>query len=236
LILGTAVAIDEIMVRFYSRLGDTYKMLNKPIKQGYKIFALANDGYVWHFQLASRQHGIGELEKVDELTPTGSMVLQMARLLPRFLNSHFVIYIDNYFTSIPLFSMLRKENIGATRTTWPSGIDFPTLLIVLRKKWSTKLDWGTTVADIVDGVLCIGWQDNNFVLGLSTIHIVHEASSWVNSRRNRPGPTSTNAAITRKVFGNSLFMILNILTWVDDYNHNMNSVDLANQHQQPYDT
>jgi hypothetical protein len=67
LILGTVVAINEIMVRFYSRLSDTYKMLNKPIKQGYKIFALANDGYIWHFQLVLRQYRIGELEKVDEL-------------------------------------------------------------------------------------------------------------------------------------------------------------------------
>jgi len=31
-------------------------------------------------------------------------------------------------------------------------------------------------------------------------------------------------------------MPLEIPTWVDDYNHNMNSVDLANQHRQPYDT
>ena len=34
------------MVRFYSRLRDTYKMLNKLIKQGYKIFALVENGYV----------------------------------------------------------------------------------------------------------------------------------------------------------------------------------------------
>ena len=93
LILGTNVAIDEIMVRFFGRSADTCKMPNKPIKQGYKIFALAANGYVWHFQLSSRQHGIAELEKVHELTPTGSMVLQMARLLPKFPNSHFVIYI-----------------------------------------------------------------------------------------------------------------------------------------------
>jgi len=117
LILGSAVAIDEIIVRFHGRLGDTYKMPNKPIKQGYKIFALANDGYVWHFQLSSRQYRIGELEKVNELTPTSSMVLQMAQLLPKFPNSHFVIYMDNYFTSILLFAMLRKENISAARTT-----------------------------------------------------------------------------------------------------------------------
>jgi hypothetical protein len=104
------------------------------------------------------------------------------------------------------------------------------LLIALRRKLSTKLDWGTTVADIVNGVLCIGWQDNNFVLGLSTIHTVHKASSWGNLKRNRPGSTSTNAAITGKFFGDSAFMILDILSWVNNYNHNMNAVDLANQH------
>jgi hypothetical protein len=144
------------MVRFFGRSSDTCKMPNKPIKQGYKIFALAENGYVWHFQMSSKQHGIGELQKVDELTPTGSMVLQMARLLPKFPNAPYILYLDNYFTSIPLFSMLRKENIGAAGTTRPSGIDFPALLIVLHKNWSTKLDWGTAVADIVNNVLCIG--------------------------------------------------------------------------------
>ena len=54
LIPGTEVAIYEIMVRFYGRSSDTCKMPNKPIKQGYKIFALADNGYVWHFQLSSR--------------------------------------------------------------------------------------------------------------------------------------------------------------------------------------
>jgi hypothetical protein len=85
-------------------------------------------------------------------------------------------------------------------------------------------------------MLCISWQDNNFVLGLSTIHIVHEASSWINRKCNHLGSTSTNVAITRKVFGDLAFMILDIPTWINDYNHNMNAIDLANQHRQPYDT
>jgi hypothetical protein len=75
LIPGSSVAIDEIMVCFHGCSGDTYKMPNKLIKQGYKIFALANNGYVWYFQLSSRQYGIRELEKVNKLTLTGSMVL-----------------------------------------------------------------------------------------------------------------------------------------------------------------
>ena len=132
--------------------------------------------------------------------------------------------------------MLRKENISVARTTWPSGINFPTLLIVLHWKWSTKLDQGTTIVDIVNDILCIGWQDNNFVLGLSTIHTVHKASSWVNIKRNCPGQTSINAAITRKVFGDSAFMTIDFPAWINNYNHNMNTVDLANQHRQPYNT
>jgi hypothetical protein len=140
LIPGTEVAIDEIMVRFHRRSSNTCKMPNKPIKQGYKIFALANDSYIWHFQLSSKQYGIEELSKVDELTLTRSMVLQMARLLPKFPNSHYIIYLNNYFTFIPLFSMLQKENISAAGTTRPLRIDFPALLIVLRQNWPTKLD------------------------------------------------------------------------------------------------
>jgi hypothetical protein len=64
--------------------------------------------------------------------------------------------MDNYFTSIPLFSMLWKENISAVGTTQPLGIDYLALLIVLCKKYSTKLEWSSTFADIVDNVLCIG--------------------------------------------------------------------------------
>ena len=46
LIPGTEVAIDEIIVRCHGRSADTCKIPNKPIKQGYKIFALAEDGYI----------------------------------------------------------------------------------------------------------------------------------------------------------------------------------------------
>ena len=128
---GTEVAINKIMVRFHSRLADTCKMPNKLIKQGYKIFALADNSYVWHFQLSSKQHGINKLYKVDKLILTRSIVFQIARLLLKFPNSHFVIYIDNYFTSILLFSIFRKENISAVRTTRLLNINFLVLLIIL---------------------------------------------------------------------------------------------------------
>jgi hypothetical protein len=107
----------------------------------------------------------------------GSIVLQMVCLLLKFENSPYVLYLDNYFTSIPLFSILQKENISIVRTIRPLSIDFLALLIVLCKNWLAKLDWRTTIVDIVNNVLCISWQDNNFVLGLSIVHTIHQASS-----------------------------------------------------------
>jgi hypothetical protein len=115
-------------------------------------------------------------------------------------------------------------------------MDFPTLLIALRKNWPSKLKWGTTIADIVNDVLCISWQDNNFVLGLSTVHIVHKASSWITLKRNRPLETSTNTTIAREVFRDLLVINLDILAFINNYNHNMNTMDLANQHRQLYNT
>ena len=48
----TEVSIDEAMIRFHGRSRDTFKMPNKPIDEGYKVFCLADRGYVlifaWH--------------------------------------------------------------------------------------------------------------------------------------------------------------------------------------------
>jgi hypothetical protein len=56
------------------------------------------------------------------------------------------------------------------------------------------------------------------------------------SMRSRPPATSTNATTARKVFGGLAQMELEIPCFINDYNHHMNSVDLANQFRQVYDT
>jgi hypothetical protein len=81
------VSIDEIMIRFFGRTNHTIKMPNKPIKQGYKVFALAEHGYIWSFFWSSRQYGIEEMFKYPQLTPTGSMVMNLASQLPKSLTS-----------------------------------------------------------------------------------------------------------------------------------------------------
>ena len=46
---GINVSIDEIIVRFFGQSKHTFKAPNKPIKEGYKIFALCEAGYTYNF-------------------------------------------------------------------------------------------------------------------------------------------------------------------------------------------
>ncbi|EDN11160.1 predicted protein [Histoplasma mississippiense (nom. inval.)] len=93
------------------------------------------------------------------------------------------IYMDNYFTSVPLFKELHQQRYGACGTTHP-----------------------------------------NQVPAVQVIECTHKC----------PGELSTNANIVRKVFEDQPQKKLKIPLIIDDYNHHMNGVDLANQYQAAY--
>lgn len=82
-------------------------------------------------------------------------------------------------------------------------------------------------------VLAIRWEDNNIVRFLTTVHPWNETTL---SERRKPRSTSTNATAVRRVFGDSHRKLLFIPTVVDDYNHHMNGVDLADQRRAAYTT
>jgi hypothetical protein len=254
---GSHLSVDEIMVQCFGRTLHTYKMPNKPIKQGYKIFALAEHGYIWTFSWSSRQLGIEEMFKWPGLTPTGSMVVELIERLPlpnlpnlpNPLNpptnllsnlpsleltislpvAFYSIYIDNYFNSVTLFNHLYNRRYGACGTARPTS-SLPPLLQELREH-AKGLLWGTLYALPVLNVLYLAWQDNNIILGLSTLH---SADSFVPCQRRQPGKTSTNGAIARKVFGKEVTKELEIPIFINNYNHYINKVDLANQYRSFY--
>ena len=206
-------------------------MPKKPIKQGYKIFAIAEGGYIWTFCWSSCQLGIAEIFKYPTLKPTGSMVVNMVKKLPT-ISGIYSIYMDNYFTSIPLFELLHEQGYGACGTTWPTK-EFSSQLQELHDNHSNSIPSGALYGTPVKDVLCLIWQDNNLVPVLSTIHSM---DNFVDHMQKRPGKTSTNAAIARKVFGDYPKRELAISTFIDDYNHYMNGVDIGNQMRASYTT
>ncbi|EDN06697.1 predicted protein [Histoplasma mississippiense (nom. inval.)] len=173
---GSKISIDEIMVKCFGRSQHTYKMPNKPIPRGYKIFGLAEHGYLWTFFWSSRRQGIMPMFQFPTLTKTGSMVVNLVNRLPTVstLNTpnatpnatpntdpnitpnitpninpnttpninppnatpnatpnqisiaqpvtSYSIYMDNYFTSVPLFKELCQQGYGACGTTRPNQV------------------------------------------------------------------------------------------------------------------
>ena len=221
------ISIDELMVRCYGRSAHTFKMPSKPISKGYKVFSLADHGYIWDFIPASRVNGVVGVVKHKDLTMTGSMVLELLRFLPAHHN-RYAVYRDNYFTSISLFQILRDKGIGACGTTRPysAGQDFPQFLKDLRNV-GNYVPWNTLCAIPTWGVLCFGWQGNNLVMCLTTIHTVHRIEDKIERKRKRPSITSTNSHITHAVFGDKFKKILNIPTVINDYNQYMGGVDIC---------
>ena len=52
------VSVNKMMKAFTGRLAHTVKMPNKPVSKGYKMWALADHGYVWHFLWHSYVEGM----------------------------------------------------------------------------------------------------------------------------------------------------------------------------------
>ena len=134
--------------------------------------------------------------------------------------------MDNYFSSIPLFSYLRKKNIGACGTVRTNSRKFPKELKIPKK---TKMEWNFKSAVEVDKVLAILWIDNGPVTMLSTIHGLKEPSWQVEKNRKRPRKSSLNAEKVRKIFGNKSRQNLMIPRVIDSYNLHMGGVDIADQ-------
>jgi hypothetical protein len=56
-VLGQNISFDEMMVPFSGRSKHTLKIKNKPIKEGFKVWALCDHGYLWDFVFYSRTTG-----------------------------------------------------------------------------------------------------------------------------------------------------------------------------------
>jgi hypothetical protein len=207
-------------------------MPKKPIKQGYKIYGIADDGYIFNYIWSSREKGLQDILLRPGLTPTACLVRTLALSLPR---RRLAIYMDNYFTSVPLFTELQAYEFGAVGTTRPHP-KFPKGFAQIKNRFSKKLEWNTLLAKVVDNTLCLAWQDNSIVLALSNIHTVHTSNDFREKVRKRPAKTSTNGRIVRQVFGNDSTKELRIPCFIDDYNQHMGGVDLANQFRESYET
>jgi len=152
---------------------------------------------------------------------------------------YWIFYLDNFYSIVPLLGRLRHDvHMGACGTAHPSSAEFPPEVKI------PKQDVGTyeyhalkvlAVKDILFGQL-VGahlWFGNAPVTILST---VQDFESQQERLRKWPGKRTTNAKKAREAFGNLQEKEMMIPLCIDDYNHNMSCVDIADQMRSYYDT
>ena len=111
-------------------------MPSKPIKQGFKVRAIYDGGYLYNFIFCSRFWKIVELIDYDLLTSHQNVVFTLAQSLPPPPTGHtYTIYLDNLFTNTVLFRELKGLKIDACGTTRASASkDFPSILYQMKDK------------------------------------------------------------------------------------------------------
>lgn len=101
--VGEKLAIDESIAAFLGKADIKQFVPSKPHPEGFKIWSLANDGYLVHFEVYE-----GKAEEVPALGVTHDIIMRLVRDYQR--KGH-VLYIDNTFTSPILVDSLNAVGI-----------------------------------------------------------------------------------------------------------------------------
>ena len=244
------------------RTEETVNISSKPVPEGFKIWVLANQGYVldWLYHAKGDKNGPGDLnnhwEKELGFSKTPAVVLDLLAQEGLSPEDACVVWLDNLFTEARLLSALRDRGIGTVRTTKTQREEEEEVhgtkaqkkkakaepnrgllpcLSDLKLEHNTQIEWGKLYGGLSkDGkVLEFAWKDQNVVLSITTMHSGHET---VMRPRRRPPKTATNARTSRKPFGDKAVKELSIPQFINMYNDFMNGVDVADQMRSYYST
>lgn len=199
------VAVDESMIKFKGRSTIKQYMPKKPIKRGYKVWSLVDKkGYLWNFDMY-----VGKVGDTVQKDLGGSVVKNLS--LP-IQNKNHCLYMDNYFTSVPLLNYLKIKGIHACGTVNSSRKHLP------KMKPDSALKIGDYDWEISDKncVSIVKWKDKRIVNLLSNFHDPKNVTQV--KRRAKDGTQS---------------MVPCPLV-LHDYNNNMNCVDKFDQNKKSY--
>lgn len=104
-----------------------------------------------------------------------------------------MVFMDNFFSNVKLFTALKDLSIGAVGTA-KLGSGFPVELLEIRELSTKKNVWGmkayTTASE---DVLCLVWQDLGTIQIMTTVHSVEdiETFEFISSQKRRGIPSNS---------------------------------------------
>lgn len=174
------LSVDESMVPYYGRHSAKQFIRGKPIRFGYKVWSI-NTPIGYCVQLEPYQ---GAGVTTAELGLGGSVVVNLASSLPP---DKYVLYFDNFFTSLRLLQHLDTIGMQATGTVRANRIDNCPVLEVDKMKKTVR---GTSDyrLDTTSNILVARWNDNSVVTLASNCHGMEPAGSakrWSTAEKRR---------------------------------------------------
>ena len=261
----THLAVDKIIQRYMGRSKEIVNIPTKPKPEGFKIWVLANCGYVldWLYYYKGVDNGPVDLNdfftKELGFSKTQAVILD---LLSQFrINNDFrhIVWLDNLFISVRLLTQLEDDGFRAARTVRTTRTErekketksdtkaqqqelqkeinrgLDPRLSDLKLKHNLQLEWGK---------LYVYLSEDKRVLQLSWkdqnvvlfMTTVSNGREFKSRLRRRPTKTATNARTSRAPFQGNETKELDIPEFIDTYNHFMNGVDVADQLRSYYNT
>lgn len=105
------------MVKETGRISHSTMASGKPIKEGYKLFIIGDEGYVYNYVWYSPVQRLKGRPKIKGLGEISAMVFKLATDT---LLKDTILFIDNYFTCPELAVALRDRRITVCGTIKPT--------------------------------------------------------------------------------------------------------------------
>lgn len=199
------IAIDESMIKFKGRSSIKQYLPKKPIKRGYKVWALADsEGYLYDFEIYTG--------KTKDYVEKGLGEKVVLRLMEGLEYKEHCLYFDNYFNTYNLLKELKDKGINACGTVMANRKNLPTL------KHDKNLKQGEYDYNVSgDGISMVKWKDKRTVHLLSNFHDPQSVAEV--KRKDKDGSSKQIPCPSVLV----------------DYNKNMNCVDRFDQLKSTYE-
>lgn len=156
------LSIDESMIPYFGKHGAKQHIHGKPIRFGYKNWSICTRlGYLIYGEL---YQGASTGNTHPELGVGASVVLDLISKLPR---GTYSLYMDNYFTSLPLLDEIKKLGHDATGTIRANRVEKAPLKDPKDMKKTTRGSYNQCT-DTLSGITLVRYNDNNIVTVAST--------------------------------------------------------------------
>lgn len=162
-VCAQTLSYDEMMVKCKNKYARCRtRNPGKPIKDGLKVFGLccSDTGYVWRFSVYSGVPCVGW----QTLGKTGAAI---SLVCAPFVNRGYIIYMDNYFTSVKIIKHLHSMGYNVVGTAKSNRVDKS----IHMKKGKQAAGTTKSLTSTDDPPICsYAVQDRGVVYLLSSMH------------------------------------------------------------------